>query len=386
MALQINTLLTVLTLVALAAAGARANDAPVDSDLLQAFLVHRHGDRTPVETSLELSSHIEELREATEPYGFGQLTNTGKQTAYRLGQSIRKRYGELISAHYNRSEIYIRSTASTRAKMTVLTAMAAVYPTGDDNWSDSLPWQPTPYTTVPARYDPNLALLNCPTFIDFYTGKYQSASPAMEPYTDVLNQWSKLLGFNITAQPVQTYGVYDVYTSQISLGVPLGDELQALLPSIRDAAGEAIDILFGDDDNVVLQAGVMLKDVVTAMSSTVNGEVSQPLHVYSGHDYNVYSVMAAARVTPRQGVPPYGAVFALELRKRTNNGAYGVLPVYQSSPDAELMYLQVEGCSALLCPLDEFVSITAPFVMDEDTWREKCGYTDDLVIDDSIIA
>ncbi|XP_037292239.1 uncharacterized protein LOC119188609 [Manduca sexta] len=128
-----------------------------------------------------------------------------------------------------------------------------------------------------------------------------------------------------------------------------------------------------------------MNDVITAMTSAASGDVSQPLRIYSAHDTNVYPVMAAARITPRQGVPPYCSSFALELRKRTDTGDYVVLPVYQSSPDAELMYLQVEGCSALLCPLDEFVSITKPFVLDEDTWREKCGYTDDLVIDDSNI-
>ncbi|XP_030032588.2 prostatic acid phosphatase-like [Manduca sexta] len=255
MALHSYTLLMLVTLAALATAGTRADEVLADSELVLTVLVHRHGDRTPVQGSLELSNDVDALREASEPYGYGQLTNVGKQNAYRLGQSIRKRYGGLISAHYNSSEIYIRSTDSTRTKMTVLTAMAAVYPAGNDNWSDSLPWQPTPYTTVPVRYDPNLAMLNCPTFKNAYYSKIFSSSPAMERYSDVMNQWSELIGFNITGIPVLAYSLYDIYKSQISLGVPLTEELQALLPEIKDVAGAAMDILFGDDDYVALEAG-----------------------------------------------------------------------------------------------------------------------------------
>ncbi|KAG6458760.1 hypothetical protein O3G_MSEX011039, partial [Manduca sexta] len=341
MALHSYTLLTLVTLAALVAARARTDEVLADSELVVTVLIHRHGDRTPVQGSLELSNDVDALRKASEPYGYGQLTNVGKQTAYRLGQSISKRYGSLISAHYNSSEIYIRSTDSTRAKMTVLTAMAAVYPAGDDNWSASLPWQPTPYTTVPVRYDPNLATLNCPTFKKAFASKMLSTSPAIERYTDVLNQWSELVGFNISAAPVLAYSLYDIYKSQISLGVPLTEELQALLPEIKEIAGAAMDILLGDDDYVALGAGVYMNDVITAMTSAASGDVSQPLRIYSAHDTNVYPVMAAARITPRQGVPPYCSSFALELRKRTDTGDYVVLPVYQSSPDAELMYLQV---------------------------------------------
>ncbi|KAG6453202.1 prostatic acid phosphatase isoform X2 [Manduca sexta] len=384
MALHSQALLTLVTLAALVAAGARADEVFADNELVLAVLIHRHGDRTPLDGILEFSTDPDAVREATEPYGYGQLTNAGRRTAYQLGKSIRKRYGDLISAHYNRSEIFIRSTDSTRAKMTVLTAMAAVYPAGDDNWSDSLPWQPTPYTMVPARYDPNLASINCPTLINASSGKTYATSPAMERYTDVLNQWSELIAFNITATPSLAYSIYDIYKSQISLGVPLPDELQALMPEIEEIAGIALDISMGDDDHALLAAGVYMNDVVTAMTSAASGDVSQPLRIYSAHDANVFVVMAASRVTPRQVAPAYCSSFTLELRKRTDTGAYVVLPVYQASPDAEPVHLQVEGCSALLCPLDEFVSITKPFVLDEDTWRENCAYTDDLDIDESM--
>lgn len=77
----------------------------------------------------------------------------GIRRAYKLGQYIRERYASLLSPQYNRSDIYIRSTDSSRTKMSVLTAMAAVYPAYEGSWSEEINWVPVPYTTVPARYD-----------------------------------------------------------------------------------------------------------------------------------------------------------------------------------------------------------------------------------------
>ncbi|KAL4719579.1 hypothetical protein ACJJTC_007743 [Scirpophaga incertulas] len=60
------------------------------------------------------------------PFGFDAAN--GKLRSYRLGELIQNRYQSLISSHYNQSEVFIRSTNSARAKMSVLTALAAIYP------------------------------------------------------------------------------------------------------------------------------------------------------------------------------------------------------------------------------------------------------------------
>lgn len=82
------------------------------------------------------------------------MLQAGKKTAYALGQAIRARYNELLAPQYNRSEVYVRSTDSTRTKMTVLTALAYIYrPVARDGWNPVLDWEPVPYTTVPTKYD-----------------------------------------------------------------------------------------------------------------------------------------------------------------------------------------------------------------------------------------
>ncbi|KAJ0172513.1 hypothetical protein K1T71_011652 [Dendrolimus kikuchii] len=375
-----------LLLLTIGVPALRAEDPTAGTELMMTFLIHRHGDRTPVETSLTYSTDSDALDALSAPYGYGQLTDEGKRTAYKLGKFIRGRYDELLSEKYNKSEIYIRSTDSTRTKMTALAAMSAVYPAGGDNWSDEINWTPIPYTTVPVKYDFNMAMFNCPTFTSFYYTSFMSSPSSMEKFSDTLATWSNYVSVNLTDYPMLAYAVYDVYTAQINLGLPLGEELESIWSDIEDTAGGAVDVAFGDDDYKKYQAGVLLNEFFNVIEKFMNGEDTQRVQIYSAHDVNVYAFMAITEIFPRQGVPKYGSAFALELRKVTETGDYVILPVYLKDPKTEeVVYLQVEGCDDLLCSYDTFKEITSGNAMDEDTWRSGCGFTDDLVIDTTTV-
>ncbi|CAG4976605.1 unnamed protein product [Parnassius apollo] len=95
--------------------------------------------------------------------------------------------------------------------------------------------------------------------------------------------------------------------------------------------------------------------------------------------------MAVSRVRPKQGVPPYNAVFALELRRVVKTGQFVVLPVYVSSPGEAIQYLKIEGCGSELCDVDQFRKITAPYTLDVKEWRIKCNFDEYIEIDESII-
>ncbi|KOB68215.1 Acid phosphatase [Operophtera brumata] len=66
---------------------------------------------------------------------------------------------------------------------------------------------------------------------------------------------------------------------------------------------------------------------------------------------------------------------------------YGQLTeaVYQPSPGEDLVYLPIAGCDSLLCDLDQYKDLVSKYLLDEDTWRTECGFTDDLVVDASSI-
>ncbi|KAL0830088.1 hypothetical protein ABMA28_003545 [Loxostege sticticalis] len=376
--------LACVVLLAVAVAGAPA-DLLDGTELVLTFLVHRHGDRTPIELTTMLSNDPEKLVELSKPYGYGQLTNVGLRRGYQLGESIRERYNDFIAPRYNRSEIYIRSTDSTRAKMTILAALAAIYPPQENSWSQDIAWTPVPYTTVPPLYDFNLASSNCPVYTSAQMALMTSSTPMDKKYSDVLELLTRKTGIPVTQLPALVYALYDVYTSQLSLGLPIDPEIQAAWPEVEAAAGAAIDIVFGDKNYIALQAGVFLNEFYQAASDRISGANSQVVRIYSAHDFNVYSLESVTKILNKQGVPKYGSAYALELRRVVKSGKYVVAPVYLPSPGEDFIHLEVEGCGAV-CDFDQFVDITSEYAMDEDTWRTKCGWTKDLVIDDSSFA
>ncbi|KAF9410067.1 hypothetical protein HW555_010729 [Spodoptera exigua] len=364
-----NSAILSVLLISLSGFCYSADSVVDDTELLLTFLIHRHGDRTPIESFLAMSTGAEELEEASAKYGYGQLTDVGKRRAYQLGQFIRRRYDELLSPNFNKSEIYIRSTESTRAKMTVLTALAAVYPAPEDNWSQDVNWTPVPYTTVPAKYDFNLASLNCPTFTAaFYESGTPATVPELDQYADVLAKWSSILGYNISTQPLMdAYSLNDLYVSQMSLGIPLDDDIAAIYPDIEKIAG------------------VLLNQFFTVAEQVIAGEDVQRVHIYSAHDVNVFAFEAATKVVNTQGVPKYASAYALELRKVVKTGDYIVVPTYLPTPSEDVIkYLEIEECGQR-CAYESFRSVTSNIVLDEDEWRTACGFSDDMVIDTSSV-
>lgn len=363
-------------------------DSVVDgTELLLTFLIHRHGDRTPIESFLALSTHAEELEDASAKYGYGQLTDVGKRRAYQLGEFIRRRYDGLLSPNFNKSEIFIRSTESTRAKMTVLTALSAIYPAPEDNWSEDINWTPVPYTTVPAKYDFNLASLNCPEFTAaFYASGTPATVPELDQYADVLAKWSSIVGYNISAEPLMlAYSLNDLYVSQMSLGIPLDDDIAAIYPDIEKIAGIAIKAMYDPEEVRALSGGVLLNQFFTVADQLIAGEDVQKVHIYSAHDVNVFALEAATKVVNTQGVPKYASAYALELRKVVETGDYVVVPTYLPTPSEDVItYLEIEECGQK-CAYESFRSVTSDIVMNEDDWRTACGFSDDMVFDTSSV-
>ncbi|CAH0663668.1 unnamed protein product [Spodoptera exigua] len=383
-----NSAILSVLLISLSGFCYSADSVVDDTELLLTFLIHRHGDRTPIESTLSFSSHSDELIDASAKYGYGQLTDAGKRRSYQLGQFIRRRYDELLSPTFNKSEIYVRSTDSTRAKMTVLTALAAVYPAPTDNWSDKINWTPIPYTTVPPKYDFNLATVNCPELLTNVYSAYTvtaSSIPALAPYQDVLNLWSDIVGLNLTQYPIYAYSLNDVYTSQMSLGIPLDDDIAAIYPEIEVIAGIALDAMYSSYTSRALSAGPLLNQFFKVADQVIAGEDVQRVQIYSAHDLNVFAFEGVTRVAEKQGVPKYASAYALELRKVVDTGDYIVVPVYLNTPSEDVIkYLEIEECGQR-CAYESFRSVTSIYNLEESVWRAECGFSEDMVIDSSSV-
>ncbi|CAG5016963.1 unnamed protein product [Parnassius apollo] len=351
------------------------------TELVLTFLVHRHGDRSPLQEYQYLSDKPELLEKIVAPFGYGQLTDFGKRRAYELGKFIRSRYNNYLSPKYNHSEIYIRSTDSTRTKMTVLVAMAAVYHPDGFGWSEDINWVPVPYTTIPLRYD-FLMGFNCPSFEKHFDNFANTYVPEMAKYSDVLDRLSSALKYDIIQRnPVKIFSTYDVIVSQTNIGLHPSPSIQKMMPDIKEAADKAFDLLFGNDTMLPLQSGLLLREFFEVTALATAGKSTQKVRIYSAHDNNVYAFAAISKAIPRQGIPPYAALFALELRRVMETGNYVVLPIYVKSPGEQVQYLEIEGCGGPLCDLKKFYAITSPYLLDVNEWKKRCNYDENATYD-----
>lgn len=86
------------------------------------------------------------------PDGYGQLTITGKQKIYKLGQSIASKYSKFLPS--NPHEVYIQSFDDTPCFESAEVLAAGIFPPVDRwIWNDKLNWQPVKVNARPASSD-----------------------------------------------------------------------------------------------------------------------------------------------------------------------------------------------------------------------------------------
>lgn len=112
-----------------------------------AFIVFRHGDRTnDILTTYPKDPY---MNETYYPYGYGQLTNKGKERMYTLGKRLRIRYENFLDAVYTPDDLYATSSIYSRTQTSLQLVLAGLYPpqSTDLEWNANLNWNPISFTT-----------------------------------------------------------------------------------------------------------------------------------------------------------------------------------------------------------------------------------------------
>ncbi|XP_013925738.1 PREDICTED: prostatic acid phosphatase-like, partial [Thamnophis sirtalis] len=158
--------------------------------------IYRHGDRSPIE------NYPNGLHSESEwPQGFGQLTKIGMQQQYELGQYIKKRYSDFLSAGYNREEILIQSTEIDRTIMSAQANLAGMFPPiGDQIWNPELLWQPIPVHVLTKASNPKLRypIFQCPRYIELLKKTIASNEfqEKIRPYEEFIKTIAYYSGYN----------------------------------------------------------------------------------------------------------------------------------------------------------------------------------------------
>ncbi|XP_059061097.1 venom acid phosphatase Acph-1-like [Achroia grisella] len=365
------------------------NEVIADQELVFAIVVNRHGERTPDADELSLSNIKEKLRNLTDVDGLESLTNIGKRRAYQIGKFIRQRYGSqgqnLLSNLYIPDEILVRSTDKERTKMTAQVAMAAVYPPEvEQQWDEGVGkvWQPVPYTAVPLSEDYLRYYSNCERFKTLMAAAKQDAlHQEFAAYDDLVPMLKARTGRNFTENILLFETLFDLFHSQVGLGLDIPDWSKPLLPRLSEAANLAYKLYFRNDEMKKIGGGVLLSMFIEAGKDISAGtKVPKRLRLFSSHDFNIGAFMRVSKVKTNYSIPEYGAIFALELYKSRSKGDLSVLPVYlPQAGETTAKLLHFEGCeSDDYCDFSKFEEITKEFLLPEQEYYKICNIRTEL--------
>ncbi|CAK1588921.1 unnamed protein product [Parnassius mnemosyne] len=366
------------------------NDVVNDKQLLLAFVVNRHGERTPDPDELSLSNEKEKLRSLTSIEGLEALTNLGKRTAFQIGKFIRQRYGseglKLLSNIYLQDEISLRSTDKERTKMTAQVAIAAVYPPElDQQWDEGLGkvWQPVPYTAVPLQEDYLRFFSDCKKFKDSLENvTIESIHEEFAVFNDLIPTLKAQTGRNFSENPQLFLGIYDLHKSQVALGMDVPQWAKPLQARLSEAAKLAYRLYYKTDEMKKISGGVVLNDFISAANEIIAGKtVTKRFRLFSAHDYNVGALMYVTKITKcEQTMPEYGSLFAIELYKSKSSGEFTVLPVYlPKAGESFAQYLHFTGCeNNSYCNYNHFVDLTKDYLLPEKEYYKICNIKTEL--------
>ncbi|KAM3962723.1 prostatic acid phosphatase [Aphomia sociella] len=355
------------------------DDGLADTDLLLAFVIFRHGDRTPDIEEMDLYSTGENYKDVFFPYGMKALTNKGKQRGFLVGDYLRRRYDGLISSLYLPDTIKIRTTEYARTKMTALTALSAMYPPlPAQRWNPALDWQPIPYDTVGATVDDLLYWYHCPRYIWLRNKAYDDPEVKkwLLPYKNLFSYLTEKAGKNITT-PEDVFFLDNLFQALENVGIKSPKWAQDVMPRIKEMTRIEYAVEFYNAELIKLATGVLMSEIINATNEAIQGNMDQyKLRLYSAHENNVAALMAAAHVfTPHQ--PNYGATFSLELRKHRSTGQYGIAAVYSKDAGGPETVLPIGGCGdSPLCDYEAFINLTADVVCDYEEYNNQCAILD----------
>ncbi|XP_008948349.1 PREDICTED: prostatic acid phosphatase-like [Merops nubicus] len=341
--------------------------------------VFRHGDRTPI-----LNFPTDLHKESEWPQGFGQLTKTGMQQLFELGQYTRKRYSSFLNSTYNRREFYIQSTDYDRTIMSAQTYLSGLFPpTSSQIWNPEILWQPIPVHSLQKSTDRRLhfPLPDCPRFDELQNETLTSPEfqSRIQPYMDFLQTMAVNTGLELNNLKIldnfQLWNTYDtLYCEHIHNYTLPAWATKDVMDKMEKLAELSLLSLFGlyeTREKSRLQGGVLVNSILNSIKQAANSTKQRKMEVYSAHDTTLGAVQIALNIFNGK-LPPYAACQFFELYQESS-GSYSIEMHYRNDSSEDPYLLTLPGCTSS-CPLEKFAELVSPVIT--DNWSKECGKKD----------
>ncbi|XP_023932984.1 prostatic acid phosphatase isoform X1 [Lingula anatina] len=360
--------------------------------LVQVNLHFRHGDRTPF-----IPYPSSQWQEDAWPEGLGQLTRLGMRQQCELGQFIRRRYDGFLDKSYIRTEVSVRSTDTDRTVMSAQTNLACLFPlSGQQQWHETLPWQPVPVHIPLLQTFPNSTFEGCPRYELLFNELMQSelVQEKEKLYQGFVSKVSSLAGYT-DAKLENVWNMEDPLFCEWCQNKTAPSWLHSVWPDTNKTMWTMIRELThyywrwqrGTDELRKLWGGggKILSEFVGNMQKKISAGPSNTsvpkMFMYSGHDSTVAPLLAAMNVFNNVS-PPYAACVIVELHQDPVTGGHWVQVLYRNlsrdpgsmNTHPEPYELSIPGCK-FKCPFDRFLSLNADVLMTGAEWTEACSIT-----------
>ncbi|XP_063160054.1 prostatic acid phosphatase-like [Candoia aspera] len=298
---------------------------------------------------------------------------------YELGQYIKKRYSNFLSASYKREEILIQSTELDRTIMSAQVNLAGLFPpTGDQIWNPELLWQPVPVQVVPKASNPKLRypIFQCPRYRELLkkTVASDEFQEKIKPYEEFIQTIAYYSGYDTQVlkypENFKIWHVQDTLLCESIHNYTLPEwateDVMAKLAELTELSLSSLFGIYKREEKARLQGGLLVKDILQKFSEAQFPQ-KRKMVVYSAHDTTLGALQMALNIYNNK-LLPYASCQIFEQYEE-ENGVHTIEMYFRNDTSKEPYPVTLPGCSPV-CPLPQFAKLVSPILV--DNWEKEC--------------
>lgn len=366
------------------------------SSLRQVAIVHRHGDRTPLDFAPRDPFQNESFWSI---HGQGQLTNRGKERLFVLGKIMRDRYNQFLKRSVNKNMRISRASGSVRCIESAQIFLSSFLALNLDNSSDSTNliwgqkdekyrlgsiWQPASVLTTSASIDGMLAeSAECNKLEEEYeTYEYsEQAKNILIKYKDVVDVLRDNYGFVIDRFYKWFWASSFIEIERSYFPNRMPKPILDIYDRLQAASYESFVLYQSTLISKRLRVGLLLNDIITHMEDKANNDKLDDKQVkllhYSAHDMTLITLLGTLdSYQASVGRPDYASNLIFELHKNVTNKEWFTKVFYMPTVPGQLLELNLNSCKKSesgKCILESFSSWLDKYrVRSWINWMTEC--------------